>query len=35
MYVADEAHGYRLDQNVFEYYKRFDTFMKKYTPPAK
>jgi len=35
MYVADEAHGYRLDQNVFEYYKRFDAFMKKYTPPAK
>lgn len=35
MYVADEAHGYRLDKNVFEYYNRFDAFMKKNTPPAK
>ena len=35
MYVANEAHGYRLDANVFEYYNRFDAFMKKYTPAAK
>ena len=35
MFVANEAHGYRLDQNVFEYYNRFDAFMKKYTPAAK
>ncbi len=34
MFVANEAHGYRLDQNVFEYYNRFDAFMKKYTPAA-
>jgi dipeptidyl aminopeptidase/acylaminoacyl peptidase len=34
MFVADEAHGYRLDKNVFEYYKRFDAFMKKHTPKA-
>ena len=35
MFVANEAHGYRLDANVFEYYNRFDAFMKKYTPAAK
>ena len=35
MFVADEAHGYRLDKNVFEYYNRFDEFMKKHTPSAK
>ena len=35
MYVADEAHGYRLDKNVFEFYNRFDTFMKKNMPAAK
>ena len=35
MYVADEAHGYRLDKNVFEYYNRFDAFMKKNMPAAK
>ena len=35
MFVANEAHGYRLDPNVFEYYNRFDAFMKKYTPSAK
>ena len=34
MFVANEAHGYRLDANVFEYYNRFDAFMKKYTPAA-
>jgi dipeptidyl aminopeptidase/acylaminoacyl peptidase len=32
MFVADEAHGYRVDENVFEFYKRFDEFAKKYTP---
>lgn len=35
MYVADEAHGYRLDKNVFEYYNRFDAFMKKNMPASK
>ena len=35
MYVSGEAHGYRLDANVFDYYNRFDAFMKKYTPAAK
>ncbi len=32
MFVADEAHGYRQDENVFVFYKRFDAFMKKNTP---
>ena len=32
MFVADEGHGYRLDKNVFEFYKRFDAFIKKNTP---
>lgn len=32
MFVADEAHGYRQDENVFAFYKRFDAFMKKNTP---
>ncbi len=35
MFVADEAHGYRLDKNVFEFYNRFDEFMKKNMPAAK
>ena len=35
MFVADEAHGYRQDSNVFDLYKRVDAFMKKHTPPAK
>lgn len=35
MFVANEAHGYRLDKNVFEYYTRFDEFIKKHTPAAK
>ena len=30
MFVSDEAHGYRLDKNQFEFYNRFDAFMKKY-----
>ncbi len=34
MFVADEAHGYRQDKNVLEFYNRFDKFMKKNTPPA-
>ena len=29
MFVADEAHGYRQEKNIFEFYKRFDAFMKK------
>jgi dipeptidyl aminopeptidase/acylaminoacyl peptidase len=32
MYVSDEGHGYRLDANAFEFYKRFDEFAKKHTP---
>ncbi len=32
MYVSDEAHGYRLDKNAFEFYNRFDAFAKKHTP---
>lgn len=35
MFVADEAHGYRLDKNVIEYYTRFDAFMKKNMPRVK
>lgn len=31
MHVVDEAHGYRRDENVFEFYKRFDAFMKAHT----
>jgi dipeptidyl aminopeptidase/acylaminoacyl peptidase len=34
MYVADEAHGYRQSSNVLDFYKRFDAFIKKHTPPA-
>jgi dipeptidyl aminopeptidase/acylaminoacyl peptidase len=34
MFVADEAHGYRQDANVFEFYKRFDAFIKMHTPKA-
>ena len=34
MFVGDEGHGYRQDANVVEFYKRFDAFMKKNTPPA-
>jgi dipeptidyl aminopeptidase/acylaminoacyl peptidase len=34
MFVGDEAHGYRQDPNVFDFYKRFDAFIKKNTPPA-
>jgi len=32
MFVSDEAHGYRQDANVFEFYNRFDKFMKANTP---
>jgi len=32
MFVSDEAHGYRQDANVFEFYKHFDKFMKANTP---
>lgn len=32
MFVADEAHGYRLDKNVLEFYNRFDAFIRKHTP---
>ena len=28
MLVVDEAHGFRADKNVFEFYSRFDKFMK-------
>jgi dipeptidyl aminopeptidase/acylaminoacyl peptidase len=35
MYVAEEAHGYRLDKNVFDFYNRFDAFMKKHLPITK
>ena len=34
MFVGDEAHGYRQDGNVFEFYHRFEAFIKKNTPPA-
>lgn len=34
MFVGDEAHGYRQDKNVFEFYKRFEKFMKANTPAA-
>ena len=34
MFIADEAHGYRQDSNVFDLYKRVDAFMKKHTAPA-
>ena len=27
MFVADEAHGYHQDKNVFEFYRRFEKFM--------
>jgi dipeptidyl aminopeptidase/acylaminoacyl peptidase len=27
MFVADEAHGYHQDKNVFEFYRRFERFM--------
>jgi dipeptidyl aminopeptidase/acylaminoacyl peptidase len=32
IFVAEEAHGYREDKNVFMFYNRFDEFMKKNTP---
>ena len=32
MLVVDEAHGFRADRNVFEFYSRFDKFMKANTP---
>jgi dipeptidyl aminopeptidase/acylaminoacyl peptidase len=35
MFVADEAHGYRQDKNVFDFYKRFDAFIKLHTPAAR
>ena len=34
-FVGDEAHGYRQDKNVFDFYNRFDKFMKQNTPAAK
>lgn len=35
MFVADEAHGYRQDKNVFEFYKRFERFAIANTPAGK
>lgn len=35
MFEADEAHGYRQDKNVFEFYKRFERFAMANTPAAK
>ena len=32
IFVAEEAHGYREDKNVFMLYNRFDEFIKKNTP---
>jgi dipeptidyl aminopeptidase/acylaminoacyl peptidase len=32
MFVADEFHGYVMDKNVFDYYNRFDKFMKRHLP---
>ncbi|MBI3368818.1 MAG: S9 family peptidase [Burkholderiales bacterium] len=32
MFVADEAHGYRQDKNVFEFYSRFEAFILAHTP---
>lgn len=32
IFVAEEAHGYREDNNVFMFYGRFDEFIKKNTP---
>jgi len=32
MYVLEEAHGYRVQKNVLEFYSRFDAFIKKHTP---
>ena len=34
MFVADEAHGYRQDSNVFDLSKRVDAFMKKHASQA-
>jgi dipeptidyl aminopeptidase/acylaminoacyl peptidase len=35
MFVADEAHGYRQDVNVFEFYRHFEKFMLANTPPRR
>ncbi len=35
MFVADEAHGYRQEKNVEEFYTRFERFMAAHTPPAR
>lgn len=35
MYVADEAHGYRRDRNVIDFYTRFERFIKANTPPPR
>ena len=32
MYVSEEAHGYRVQKNVLEFYGKFDAFIKKHTP---
>lgn len=32
MFVADEAHGFRQDKNVLDYYGRMEAFMLKHTP---
>ncbi len=32
MYVAEEAHGYREDKNVFAFYNKMDSFLKKNLP---
>jgi dipeptidyl aminopeptidase/acylaminoacyl peptidase len=34
MFVQDEAHGYRQSKNVFEFYNRFDQFIKKNMPTS-
>jgi dipeptidyl aminopeptidase/acylaminoacyl peptidase len=35
MFAGEEAHGYREDKNVFEFYKRFERFIKQHTPSPK
>ena len=35
MLLPDEGHGYRADKNVFEFYARFDKFIKSNTPRVK
>ena len=35
MLVNDEAHGYRQEKNVIEFYTRFERFILTHTPPAR